>query len=200
MRRTSSRDVLVVHHERRRHRRIEDLELVGQHLDLAALQVRRSPCLRGGGAPGPSRAARTRCARGRRWRRSRRGRDRRPPAPGPSRSRRSMKITPPWSRRRWAQPKSVTVCPRNRVSVLPQYSVRMRVTSASRSAPVRVAWIGRSVPRRRLRSRRRRDRGRSRRVLSGRCGARLRDAHGDDVLERRRRRSSRARSSPSAAR
>jgi hypothetical protein len=29
----------------------------------------------------------------------------------PSRSRRSMKITPPWSRRRWAQPISVTVWP-----------------------------------------------------------------------------------------
>jgi len=27
----------------------------------------------------------------------------------PSRSRRSMKITPPWSRRRWAQPIRVTV-------------------------------------------------------------------------------------------
>src|SRR4029078_2565686 len=43
----------------------------------------------------------------------------------PSRSRRSMKITPPWSRRRCAQPRRVTVWPRNRVSVVPQYSVRM---------------------------------------------------------------------------
>src|SRR6188474_936524 len=46
----------------------------------------------------------------------------------PSRSRRSMKITPPWSRRRWAQPKRVTALPRYRVSVLPQYSVRIFVS------------------------------------------------------------------------
>src|SRR5574344_2249056 len=43
----------------------------------------------------------------------------------PSRSRRSIKITPPWSRRRFAQPQRVTVWTIRASVTRPQYSVRL---------------------------------------------------------------------------
>ena len=94
-------------------RRVQHLELVAQHLDLAALQVGVDGALgarahqarhlhaelvaqRLGGGEGRRRGpgSHTTCTR-------------------PSRSRRSMKITPPWSRRRCTQPIRVTVWPRS---------------------------------------------------------------------------------------
>ncbi len=49
----------------------------------------------------------------------------------PSRSRRSMKITPPWSRRRCAQPISVIVWPRSASLTRPQYVVLIAFTPDS---------------------------------------------------------------------
>ncbi len=50
----------------------------------------------------------------------------------PSRSRRSMKMTPPWSRRRCTQPSSTTGCASCSAVTRPQYWVRMKAPKVGR--------------------------------------------------------------------
>jgi hypothetical protein len=104
-------EVVVVDLERGRQAGVEDFQGLGQHLDHAGGQVG----VLGAGGPGAHLAdhaqdefaahvsSATLKASG---------------VSGsittctvPSRSRRSMKMTPPWSRRRWAQPHRLTICP-----------------------------------------------------------------------------------------
>ncbi len=88
-------EVLVVELERRRDRRVQDLEFVAQHLDLAAAQVR----VLGSGRPAAhlagdlARRTRCGCARPSANMSARSGSQ--TTCARPSRSRRSMKITPP---------------------------------------------------------------------------------------------------------
>ena len=143
---------------------VEDLDLVRQHLDLAA---RRSaftvPSGRRRTLPVTcsTNSLRTRSAVAKVSARS----GSQTTCARPSRSRRSMKITPPWSRRRCAQPQRVTVWPRKRVSV--SRSIRFASSPAtgvrSVAAPLRRGGV---VP-----------------AFSA-AARRLGHAHGDDVLQR----------------
>ncbi len=81
---------------------------MAQHLDLAAAACSHWSCPRGGGGPCPRPSRRTRCGCARRRRTSAARSGSKTTCAMPSRSRRSMKITPPWSRRRCTQPNSVT--------------------------------------------------------------------------------------------
>ena len=102
-------EVFLVQLKRRRRRGIEDLDLVRERPRLRRWAARDSPCPRAGGAPCRSRAGRTRSARARPGAKASLRSGSHTTCASPSRSRRSMKITPPWSRRRCAQPHSVTV-------------------------------------------------------------------------------------------
>ena len=128
----------------------------------------------------------------------------------PSRSRRSMKMTPPWSRRRWTQPVSVTVWPRwlavDAAAVVSAFHMVLRIRIARDSC--RDSRRGRGQPARTARQDRR-DRLRRRCPVNfGKSPARLRaperarstaiagagggsgmragrdDAHRDHVLQR----------------
>ena len=75
--------VLLVELEGRRERGIEQLDVLGQHLDLAAGEVGVDRALGPRAHPALDLDARIRCAAGRPRRRCRACRDRPPPAPGP---------------------------------------------------------------------------------------------------------------------